>query len=208
MNSLTDGKRMFQNPVMELLSRSSPGMMIVFHLIIATGLIYIGSVVSVKDETFIRIIIIFVSGIIVWSFAEYLMHRYVFHFENDLRVVRAFHYAMHGYHHEVPHDYNRLFMPPVPALLFLAFFFGVFYIFLGTWTWYFLPGFEIGYLIYSLIHYTVHRRVPKNQYLNKLWLHHAQHHYNYPDAAYGVSSPFWDIVFGTMPSKQSKVTKQ
>jgi sterol desaturase/sphingolipid hydroxylase (fatty acid hydroxylase superfamily) len=35
-----------------------------------------------------------------------------------------------------------------------------------------------------------------------LWIHHALHHYQQPDAAYGVSSPLWDFFFKTMPEKR------
>jgi sterol desaturase/sphingolipid hydroxylase (fatty acid hydroxylase superfamily) len=27
--------------------------------------------------------------------------------------------------------------------------------------------------------------------------HHLRHHYKTPDQRYGVSSPLWDVVFGT-----------
>ena len=176
-------------------------MMITFHLLLASILIYTGGQL-VPGAAPWEILLYFLAGMVTWTFAEYLMHRYVFHFINDMKVVKAFHYAMHGYHHEVPHDHNRLFMPPVPALLFLSLFFGIFYLFMGKIAWFFLPGFEIGYLLYSVVHYTVHTRVPKNKYLHKLWLHHANHHYKYPESAYGVSSQLWDKVFKTMPGEE------
>lgn len=189
--------RMFDNPFLELLSKSGPKMMITFHLIVVTCTIYIGNQLH-SEATTLQIFSFFILGYFSWTITEYLMHRYVFHWESENKFLKAFHYAMHGYHHEVPHDYNRLFMPPVPAFLFLCAFFGLFYIFLGKYTWFFLPGFELGYLTYSIIHYTVHVKVPKNKYLNKLWLHHANHHYKTPDKAYGVSSVFWDKIFRTL----------
>ena len=39
-----------------------------------------------------------------------------------------------------------------------------------------------------------------------LWLkqHHMRHHYQTDDLYYGVSTPLWDYIFGTMwPGKQS-----
>ncbi|MEX2379667.1 MAG: sterol desaturase family protein, partial [Vicingaceae bacterium] len=44
---------------------------------------------------------------------------------------------------------------------------------------------------------------PKN-FLKQLWIHHSIHHYQEDDKAFGVSSPLWDYVFGTMPSKKRK----
>jgi sterol desaturase/sphingolipid hydroxylase (fatty acid hydroxylase superfamily) len=31
--------------------------------------------------------------------------------------------------------------------------------------------------------------------------HHMHHHFQTPDKRYGVSSPLWDYVFGTMPKE-------
>lgn len=191
---------MYQNPILELLSVSSPGMMMIFHVSLASTMIYTGYNLAEHPSVW-KILAFFLTGLFSWSLAEYLMHRYVFHFEHDNKLIRAVHYAMHGYHHEVPHDHKHLFMPPVPALLILGLFFGLFYPLFWENTWFFLPGFEIGYLTYSLIHYVIHRRVPKNRFLNKLWLHHANHHYKNHDRSFGVSSQLWDRVFGTMPDE-------
>jgi sterol desaturase/sphingolipid hydroxylase (fatty acid hydroxylase superfamily) len=30
--------------------------------------------------------------------------------------------------------------------------------------------------------------------------YHMQHHYKTPDQRFGVSSPLWDMVFGTKPA--------
>ncbi len=195
--------RMFRNPLLELLSWSHPGLMIPFHLIIISLLIASGR--TLHPETgYGTITAVFVAGFFSWTLAEYLMHRYVFHWiKEDSKIVSGFHYALHGYHHSHPNDANRLFMPPVPALLFLSAFFGIFGLFLGSYVWYFLPGFELGYLIYSYVHYSMHtQKAPKR--LKFLWKHHTLHHFKYPDKAFGVSSRFWDRVFGTMPPEQEK----
>jgi sterol desaturase/sphingolipid hydroxylase (fatty acid hydroxylase superfamily) len=35
--------------------------------------------------------------------------------------------------------------------------------------------------------------------LKYLKRHHMMHHFKTPQARYGVSSPVWDVVFGTKP---------
>lgn len=192
--------KMFDNPVLEFLSYSGPILMTTLHLLWASGLIYLG-LTFFPTISITQIILFFISGLLFWSLTEYLMHRFVFHIESENKAVKAFHYAMHGYHHAVPHDTNRLFMPPVPALLFLGAFFGIFFLFMGHYAWFFTAGFEIGYLIYSRMHYLMHIRTPKNAYLKKMWNHHAVHHYNEEDKGFGVSSDLWDRVFNTMPQK-------
>lgn len=191
---------MFQNPILELLSISGPKMMVTFHLLVAISLIYVGNQ-KLPYLGIGTITVLFVSGLIFWTLMEYILHRYLFHWIGENKYLKAFHYALHGYHHQQPNDYNRLFMPPVPASLFLLAFFGIFYILLGNFTWFFLPGFEIGYLLYSLVHYAVHTKadIP---FLAPMNLHHDIHHFSDHERAFGVSSRIWDRVFGTMPKKK------
>lgn len=62
------------------------------------------------------------SGILFWSFMEYVLHRFVFHGEDywmaylpNNRWIYAFHYTIHGIHHCFPMDRYRLVFPPVPG---------------------------------------------------------------------------------------------
>jgi 4-hydroxysphinganine ceramide fatty acyl 2-hydroxylase len=190
--------RMYDNPLMELLSQSGPKMMITIHLMLIFTQIYYGLNIIHFNDSGVFLCFVFLSGTITWSLAEYLLHRKLFHLKGSSDIMKAFHYTLHGYHHKNPTDANRLFMPPVPALLFLSVFFGLFYLLIGKFVWFFLPGFELGYLIYSFIHYSIHtRKAPK--FLEPLWHHHILHHYKAPEKAYGVSSRFWDRVFRTLP---------
>lgn len=195
--------RMYENPVMEFLSISGPKMMIAYHLINISALLIIGIMTLYIENSGLLLIGFFLSGVSMWSITEYIMHRFIFHFERDYKIVKAFHYAMHGYHHEKPNDVNRLFMPPVPSTLILLLFFGLFYILIGRYAWIFLSGFELGYLLYALIHYSIHTRKAPTL-LKSLWQHHILHHYKTPEKAYGVSSRLWDRVFRTMPDNQMK----
>ena len=61
-------------------------------------------------------------------------------------------------------------------------------------------GFMFGYLVYDLTHYATHHFPMRSGVLKALKRHHMQHHYKTPNLRYGVSSPFWDIVFRTLPS--------
>jgi sterol desaturase/sphingolipid hydroxylase (fatty acid hydroxylase superfamily) len=45
-------------------------------------------------------------------------------------------------------------------------------------------------------------KMPKN-FVGVLWTNHALHHYGDPHTMYGVSSPLWDYVFGTVYKKKS-----
>ena len=52
-------------------------------------------------------LVAFLGGFLLWTFAEYLLHRFVFHSEKwlpDSRLIRYLHYALHGVHHMLPND--------------------------------------------------------------------------------------------------------
>jgi hypothetical protein len=107
----------------------------------------------------------------------------------------------HGVHHDYPKDKSRLAMPPILSLILATLFFLIFRSLMGDYVFGFLAGFLMGYTVYLAIHYSIHAfQVPGN-FLKTLWHHHSIHHYREPDRAFGVSSPFWDMVFGTMLGK-------
>ncbi len=189
--------RVFQNRVLELLTRTSPA------IVWTTFIPVLGLIVFYDywayDRSALEGIALFGGGLFAWTLAEYLLHRYVFHFINDSPWVQRFHHYAHGYHHAHPRDRDHLFMP-VPLSLTLTFvFLGVFWLLLGERAFSFHPGFVTGYLIYSTLHYSMHAFPQAPRLLRGLWRHHHLHHYKHTHAAFGVSSTLWDRVFGTMP---------
>jgi sterol desaturase/sphingolipid hydroxylase (fatty acid hydroxylase superfamily) len=64
-----------------------------------------------------------------------------------------------------------------------------------------LPGFLVGYAFYLSVHYMVHVYQPPKNFLKVLWINHAVHHYKHGEYVFGVSSPLWDYIFGTMREK-------
>ncbi len=59
----------------------------------------------------------------------------------------------------------------------------------------------LGYLIYDITHYATHHFTMRRGIFKFLKRYHLKHHYKTPDLRYGVSSPLWDWVFGTMPKE-------
>ena len=190
--------RMFKNPVLEILSKTGPKMMIPFHAIIISSTIYYAYNILGHQFNFLTILALWLGGMVTWTLAEYCLHRFAFHQEGRCKVMQAVHYAVHTYHHDHPEDVNRLFMPPLPVIVILGLFFALFYVIMGNYAWYFLPGFEFAYVMYSVVHYTSHTR-GTNSWFKKVCAHHMLHHYKSEDKAFGVSSTFWDRVFNTMP---------
>lgn len=59
-------------------------------------------------------------------------------------------------------------------------------------------GFLLGYLCYVSVHHLVHHRPARpGSVLFALKRRHALHHHVTPEGNFGVTSGFWDRVFGT-----------
>jgi len=193
----------FKNPFLESLTKTSLRSNIIIYGSVVLLLIY--NALYVKNIELVTFIGLFMFALFFWTFAEYILHRFVFHWINDNKFVQRFHFIMHGAHHLHPKDTERLLMPPVPGIIMASILFAVFYvIFLiigyPNYTWGFFPGFFLGYLLYSFLHRATHVVKPPKQF-KFLWKHHSLHHYKHPNKAYGVSNTLWDHVFGTMPPK-------
>lgn len=195
----------FKNPILESLTKTSLKQNIIVYGIVLLLLVY--NAIFIQNIPFLTFLSLFIFALFFWTFAEYMLHRYVFHWVSDQPFVKRFHFIMHGSHHLYPRDTERLLMPPVPGIIMATILFSIFYIvfsILGipTYTWAFFPGFFLGYLLYSFLHRATHVVKPPKKF-KYLWKHHSLHHYKYPDKAFGVSNQFWDKVFGTMPPKNS-----
>ena len=197
--------QIFKNPFLESLTKTSPLQNIIVYgaaigSLIAFAILRIGL-------SPLEMFGLFLAGVLFWTLAEYLLHRFVFHWVTEARWSQRFHFIMHGSHHQFPRDKERLLMPPVPGLIMALILFGIFYLIfwilgISTLTYGFFPGFFTGYLVYSFVHRATHVMRPPKRF-KKLWMHHSLHHYRYPDKAFGVSNTFWDRVFGTMPPKSA-----
>ncbi len=137
-----------------------------------------------------------VGGIAIWTFTEYMLHRFVFHYELKGKWGERIHFIFHGVHHDYPSDRLRLVMPPSVSIpLALLFFFLFDWLLPDGYVYSFFPGFLAGYLVYDITHYAIHHFNFKNGIWKKIKQHHMLHHYSDPYKGYGVSSKFWDHIF-------------
>ncbi|MBW8683622.1 sterol desaturase family protein [Chitinophaga rhizophila] len=136
------------------------------------------------------------AGIFVWSFVEYVMHRFVFHFEPSSKWGRRLHFIFHGVHHDYPNDAMRLVLPPSVSIPLATGFYLLYKSFIPDLYFYgFFAGFIGGYLFYDISHYALHHFNFKGRFWKKLKKHHMMHHYADATRGYGVSSSFWDKIF-------------
>jgi sterol desaturase/sphingolipid hydroxylase (fatty acid hydroxylase superfamily) len=147
------------------------------------------------------------TGLLVWTLLEYVLHRYVFHWIDDSAVGRRVHFLLHGVHHDYPNDKDRLVMPLGFSLPLGAMFFVAFHLFFGTRVAEPLfVGLVIGYLIYDGTHYALHHFKQTTRVGRFIKRHHMRHHHMDHDGGFGVSSPLWDLVFRTMPEVKKPVS--
>ncbi|KAI9747912.1 MAG: fatty acid alpha-hydroxylase [Lichina confinis] len=123
------------------------------------------------------------SGLAIWTLVEYGLHRCLFHVDRylpDNQAAITAHFLLHGIHHYLPMDKLRLVMPPV------------LFVILATPFW-------------KLVHIVVYWNcLPA--YYREIKKYHLQHHYSDHENGFGVTSRFWDRVFGTelSPPKAAK----
>ena len=139
---------------------------------------------------FLLLIAEFIVGLFVWTFAEYLLHRFVLHswpYFTDIHLA----------HHADAQD-----MIGTPTIFSVLFFYGGIYVPL----WWLLgsavalpsfSGFIAGYLAFAAVHFFVHHSSGTNRFLRSWKKLHAIHHHSKTGNNYGVLTDFWDRVFGT-----------
>lgn len=183
--------KLFNNPLLEVFTKTNPVIHVITYGGFAVLFLYLNHLPVLQNIHFI------LMGVFAWTLVEYLIHRFLFHIEEG-----KFQYMIHGVHHEYPRDKERLMMPPLPGILLVGFFYGCWYLLFHTYTPLFMAGFVSGYLGYTFIHYIVHAWKPLPG-IKFLWAHHLKHHNPaFENKAYGVSTPLWDYIFGTMPPKK------
>ena len=199
-------KKLFNNPILEKLSHTNIAIPITIFFVAGAILGYY-AFTSTNLENWV-ISSLFITGAVTFTFVEYWVHRGVYHIEPTTEARAKFQYVAHGVHHEYPKDKTRLAMPPIIAAVAVITLFSIFFVLMGESAFAFFPGFIWGYAAYLLVHYSVHAYAPPKNFMKQLWINHAVHHYKHGNAVFGVSSPFWDHVFGTMATMdKSKVSE-
>lgn len=119
------------------------------------------STLTFKDIDF------YITGFIIWTFAEYVAHRFIFH-------------GPFKSHHRLHHIYqNRYTHLP----LYISISGGIIFALIFPQA---ISGFLTGYCLYEVMHSFHHKKVT--------W--HKTHHENNM-VYFGVTSMFWDLLLGT-----------
>ncbi|BCJ91789.1 hypothetical protein IZ6_25240 [Terrihabitans soli] len=121
-------------------------------------------------------------GLVSWTLAEYLVHRFILH---------GWFPRYHAIHHRNPLDGMGIPYPAAGIIATAALTVG--YLLAGTIGIGFVAGHLVGYGAYVLVHEGMHHHPESFGELTTAHdIHHRQWRYNY-----GVTSPIWDVFFGT-----------
>lgn len=188
--------RIFQNDLLDRLTKTHIAIPVSLFILYAVGLIiYTKMATSLTD---LQIVGLFFGGWLFFTFVEYWMHRKLYHIPVTTEWRKRFQFVMHGAHHNSPKDKQRLAMPPALSILLGTVLLLIFKLILSQYAFSFLAGFMVGYAGYLIVHYIVHIFRPPGNFFKALWTNHAIHHYKDDTAMFGVSSPLWDYIHGTV----------
>ncbi len=195
----TKQAQLFSNTIVEKLTRTHIAVPVMLFIAISTMLFYWSTVHT--DLALSSIVWSFLIGLILFTWVEYNIHRYVFHISTSTPLRKKIQFIIHGIHHEFPKDKERLAMPPLLSLFIAYMLLSLSKLIIGDFCYSFMAGFIIGYVIYISVHYIVHAFAPPHTIFKVLWINHAIHHYKNSNIAFGVSSPLWDYIYGTLNVK-------
>ena len=195
--------RLFKSDYLEFFTHIHPA--VVLLLFVPVVLYFLAVGILERPGGVATVFGIYALGLFIWTLSEYLLHRYLFHFEPKHPTLKWVWYLIHGVHHEQPQCKTRLVMPPVLSIPLALLFFGLFRFVVGTvfgaplWVAPMFAGFVTGYILYDMLHYAEHHLSMKWGFLKFVKRYHLLHHYRTPEHRFGVSSPLWDYIFGTRP---------
>jgi sterol desaturase/sphingolipid hydroxylase (fatty acid hydroxylase superfamily) len=112
-----------------------------------------------------------VTGVGLWTLAEYGVHRWLYHGVD-------FFVRLHDAHHREPHAYIG-----APPMLGITLIFAVIYLPAIAISWLVASGLTtgmlLGYMWYQVVHHATHFwHASRGSYLYRARLHHSAHHYH------------------------------
>ena len=140
------------------------------------------------------VFLIFLSGVATWTLTEYILHRFLGHVHKGKNFFKAEHLLHHSKANYFAPAYKKIILALlVSALLILV---------IGMVTSLsvsvaFVLGFASMYGLYEATHARFHRKEPIAKPFIILRKHHFYHHFHNPKTNHGVTTRFWDRVFGT-----------
>jgi len=116
--------RMFKSDFMEAFSRVHFTVPLIIYVPVILVFLYFS--IMIYNISALDLITLFIGGLFTWTLAEYLLHRFVFHYNAKSEFGKKIHFIFHGVHHDYPSDSRRLVMPPSVSIPLAVIFYFIF----------------------------------------------------------------------------------
>ena len=113
---------LFKNSFLEYFSHIHP----ITPVIVYVPVLLICAYFGFQRVPVLNGVLAYVGGILLWTLIEYIIHRWVFHYEPKSETGKKIHFLVHGIHHDYPRDATRLVMPLLVSVPLATFFFYLF----------------------------------------------------------------------------------
>ena len=192
---------MFESRLLDRFTRVHPVVPVLIYAPVVVAML----VIAVRRDGWSDTAALVAVGYLLWTLFEYWLHRLVFHFEPEGGIGARLHWMIHGVHHDHPNDPMRLVMPPAASIPLAVAVVAVLWLALGSaHAPASIAGFFIGYLVYDEMHYALHHHMPKSRLGKRLRELHMRHHFQDDERGFGISAPYWDVVFRTFPQRRGE----
>lgn len=134
-------------------------------------------------------------GVATWSILEYGLHRFLGH---DRRTMPNFFSVEHTRHHGEGDYFAPTWKKGLAAVAIAGLTFALLRLLVEeSLAVGYTTGFVGMYATYEVLHRRAHTHAGIGAYGRLLRRHHFHHHFANPRSNHGVTSPLWDLVFGT-----------
>jgi sterol desaturase/sphingolipid hydroxylase (fatty acid hydroxylase superfamily) len=139
------------------------------------------------------------AGLLTWGLIEYAIHRWVLHRESRIDDARLHGNRVHLAHHADPYALDRLNVQLSESLPVCAAYCLLAWAATGSWraTVFLYDGLMLGYFFYEYLDYQAHHGAARGPLIRYFRRYHLLHHHCAAQARFGVTSPLFDLVFGT-----------
>src|SRR5207245_2872431 len=162
VSNRNESVRMFKSDLMEFFSHVHPVTPLVLYLPVIGYMLYVAFLEN--KLSILAVAGLFLFGVLIWTLLEYIIHRYVFHYEPKSHFGIRLHFMFHGVYLVYPNDGRRLVMPPSVSVPLAIVFWVLFAITFGRFAPAVSAGFGFGYIFYysiffSLLNYSLFKVV-------------------------------------------------
>jgi len=150
------------------------------------------------------------AGLLTWGLIEYAIHRWVLHREAHIEDARLHGNRVHLAHHLEPYALDRLNVQLSESLPVCAVYCLLAWAATGSWraTVFLYDGLMLGYFFYEYLDYQAHHGAARNAVVRYFRRYHLLHHHCDAEARFGVTSPLFDLLFGTYQVKRKEVVSR